>query len=222
MVFGPEDKQFKKAHLGSRRSAFVIGSTVCGLLLAGVLTAKYGRDGSVPALSRPNGQAGDHVDSIFQGGAVDKVPTVKEFLRGLKDHTNPLTGEPYTEEQIRRIHFLAETFPQNSLIPRPSKEFAEQTEKRTRFMDQIAREMAAGIASPERIAAYFDHAERIVKDRIQIAEFVSGEGQWPEAVRAEFNAVNDQSKKLLERLSGERRAAKSPRKETNARTNIRR
>ena len=161
------------------------------------------------ASTTANGQPPDRRIVISRGEPAPQVPSESEFLNGLKGQTNPLTGEPYNEEQIRRIHYLATMFPQNRLIPRPSKDFAARTGKQTAAMDQIAREMTAGTATPERIDAYFDLQERIVKDRVQIAEFVAGESQWSEAVRAEFRSVRDQSERMLARLSDERKAAKA-------------
>jgi hypothetical protein len=186
-----------------------MGGAIFVLLLAGSRAVNGGIDASASASRTSNGQTRDRRIPNVGGEPASEVPPENEFLSGLRGQINPLTGAPYDEEQIRRIHYLATTFPQNSLIPRPSKDFAARTADRAAVMDRIAREMTAGTATPERIDAYFDLAERIVRDRVQIAEFVSAESQWPEGVRAEFRSVSDQSKRMLARLSDERNAARA-------------
>jgi hypothetical protein len=140
--------------------------------------------------------------------SVSDVPPVKEYLKGMKDKTNPLSGEAYTEEQIHRIHYLATVFPKNSLVPRPFPEFDEQLERRASAMNQIARDITSGMATPERVDEYFDYQERTLKERIEIAEFILKEDAWPAETKSQFKALSEQASRNMTRLHDDRKAVK--------------
>ncbi|MBI4586113.1 MAG: PKD domain-containing protein [Planctomycetes bacterium] len=105
---------------------------------------------------------------------------------------HPITEEPYLEEELQRIHFLFQKFPNNSLLrsaliplgdpARRAKEAAEQA---------LEAKMTAGKAGPEEIGAYYSSLEMQVRDRLELVNSILAEVGWSEATRARYQRMRD-------------------------------
>lgn len=142
------------------------------------------------------------LDSAFWSADSGAEP---DFAR-LTEEINPLTGEHYTEEQIKRIHQLWKLFPENSLLPRPSRDRFRR-EKEQERMAEITRNMTSGTASESDIQRFYDARRREAEDRIQLVEHVLTETNWSSEVLERYKGMLAQDRILLQRISEEKSTA---------------
>ncbi len=142
------------------------------------------------------------LDSAFWSADANAEP---DFAR-LTDEMNPLTGERYTVEQIQRIQQLWKLFPENSLLPRPSRDRFRQ-EKEQERMAEVTRNMTSGSASESDIMKFYDARRREAEDRMQLVEHVLTETNWSVEVLERYKGMLAQDKVLLQRIGEEKTTA---------------
>lgn len=160
------------------------------------LTPSSVEEGYAPGL-------GSFDPSLLEGETGDAEIT-DDFLP-LLGKVNPLTRQPYTEGQVKRIVYLAKKFPHNDLVPRPlSQAEAEARAEKRAAMQDLAVMITGGEANDSQIRDYYAFKEKVVRDRLELIEFVLEERQWPEDVRARYTAMRDNSQKVLQSLNERR------------------
>ena len=169
-------------------------------------------------------RAGQSVfDSEFwRGPSGSTALTEGDRFLALRERTNPSSGQNYTDEEIRRIKYLATKFPNNRLIPR-AETVAEQAERATheREIEQLSLSMTAGTATEEDAVRYYEDRRKLMLDRLQLIRFVLEEepGLWKPKVRKEYaamlkhgqdvlNQLQDRQQRSLEALKARRSAQK--------------
>ena len=121
----------------------------------------------------------------------------------LRERQNPSTGQNFTEEEIRRVKYLATKFPDNRLIPKA--ETAEEEKLRVaheREIEQLSVSMTAGTASEDDVVRYYGDRRKLMLDRLQLIRFVLEEepGLWKPKVRKEYSGMLKHGQEVLNQL----------------------
>ncbi|MBE7440800.1 MAG: hypothetical protein HS115_20320 [Spirochaetales bacterium] len=142
-------------------------------------------------------------DTAFWTTGSDGAP---DFDR-LAGQINPLTGEPYSTEQIERIRKLWQLFPQNSLLPQPAlNRFRQEKEEERR--QNILRDLSAGEATEADAAYLFEVRRQEILDRIQLVEHVLTE-DWPADTLNGYRTMLERDQQALKDLQEEKASALS-------------
>ncbi len=158
---------------------------------------------NAPALLAP--EAGRRRLTILDSAFWSADQALEPDFARLTDETNPLTGEPYTADQVERIRTLWRLYPENSLLPQPARN-RFRLEKETERFQEIARDLAAGEADLRDVEELFERRRREIQDRIQLVEHVLTES-WPGDVMERYRAMLDRDRRLLEEVREERAVA---------------
>lgn len=137
-------------------------------------------------------------DSAFWTAGSDAEPD----FDSLSSQVNPLTGEPYSSEQIERVRKLWQLFPQNSLLPQPAQNRFRQ-EKEEERRQNIIRDLSAGEAAEEDAVYLFEVRRQEILDRIQLVEHVLTE-DWPAETLAGYKEMLDRDRQGLRDLQEEK------------------
>jgi microsomal dipeptidase-like Zn-dependent dipeptidase len=125
--------------------------------------------------------------------------------RGWPHYLHPITGKPYSKEELDRLKFLRERFSNNPLLP---KELNAQEESQLRQQAEaqtaIAAKMVAGTANLSEIDAYYAFQEQYVRARMELVSFVLQEPGWNNKIRTRYDRVLRASRKQLENLARRR------------------
>ena len=148
-------------------------------------------------------------DPALLEGETGDAEITDEFLP-LLGSINPLTGEQYTEDQVKRIVYLARRFPENQLVPRPlSEEEAEARAERKAAIKDLSTLITAGQATESQIGDYYDYREKVIRDRLELIEFVLSEREWPADVRQRYTAMLENNRVWIDRLNERRQTSLS-------------
>jgi microsomal dipeptidase-like Zn-dependent dipeptidase len=110
--------------------------------------------------------------------------------RGWPHQTHPITGEPYTKDEITRLKYLRKVFPHNLLLAKTNDTATTlSVARQIARQEERARRMTAGTASEAEIHTYYDLQRRLVEDRIQLVNFVLSESEWNDDVRSRYQNV---------------------------------
>lgn len=185
----------------SNRTLYLFAALIFFLMLA-LFFVLAPADKSPALFGSGDGRRLTLLDSAFWSSDSGAEP---DFAR-LSEETNPLTGERYTHEQIQRIAQLWKLFPENSLLPRPSRDRFRR-EKEEERMAEITKNMTSGTASESDIVRFYDARKREAEDRIQLVEHVLTETNWSAEVLERYKGMLAQDKILLQRISEEKSTA---------------
>jgi 3-oxoacyl-(acyl-carrier-protein) synthase len=86
---------------------------------------------------------------------------------------NPQTGKPYDNETMEQFEQLATVFPENGLIPkRITPEGKIRKEKENQDLAKATAALGSGTPSREDLRLHFGNQEKIIKDRLEIIEYL--------------------------------------------------
>ncbi|MBL8022385.1 MAG: hypothetical protein JNM27_22100 [Leptospirales bacterium] len=130
--------------------------------------------------------------TIFDGAFWASGDNIEPAFDELLGEMNPLTGNPYTQDQIERVRKLYRLFPQNSLLPRPASERFRK-EKEQERLETLSRQITAGTATESEIKDFYAQKSREVRDRMELVQHVLTE-PWEEEVLATYRNILNQDK----------------------------
>ena len=124
--------------------------------------------------------------------------------------TNPQTGMPYTDDQMKQFDSLRERFPGNSIIPtRVTQEEQQKLEDERRSIVDIQQRITSKKASPEDISTFYDFQTKGMKDRVELLEYVLERmGKDMDADMLEkYQAVLDGNRQQIQSLENQKQKA---------------
>lgn len=156
-----------------------------------------------------SGRSGNSVfDSEFWRGPSGSVElSAGDPYMQLQQRVNPATGKTYSEEEIRRIKYLAGRFPDNRLVPRIESAEEERLRlEQEKRLEQISLSMSAGTAAEKDINDFYEHRRKLLLDRLQLVRFVLEEEstRWGPEVRKQYTRMLKHGQKVLGELDDRR------------------
>lgn len=86
---------------------------------------------------------------------------------------NPQTGKPYNAEAMRQFDAIRKIMPDNELIPkRMTSDEKEAKKQKSQKILQITRKVNSNQATRQEAENYFQHQEKVIKDRLQIINYL--------------------------------------------------
>ena len=118
------------------------------------------------------------------------------------DEFNPKTGKTYLPDEIERISYLRDRFPDNQLVPALTPQEKQARFEARRNQEALSLKLTAGKAAAPEIRAYYRSKKRMIRDRIELVSYVvrEEEEQWDKKIIQDYRAMLNNSRKILKQL----------------------
>jgi hypothetical protein len=164
------------------------------------------------------GQRKTATNSIFDEGDFMKVGVSNSYEEEVAAKEegeipiNPQTGKPYDEETMEQFEQLRTIFPGNDLIPKKITQADKlEKEKSNKELSRIALAMSSSSATREDISFYYETQEKVIKDRIEIIEYLvdieKEEGPLTTDQNIEFDKILAGTKEQMTNLQNQKEQA---------------
>ncbi len=204
LMFTPESSSSKKRKSRSEQ-------------ISNLLAGGSGTD-SIDPSSFKRGQRIKSDSSVFDSG-FDKAGINTNFTdeenttssdSGTIVPINPQTGKPYDEETMEQFDKLRLIFPENDLIPRKlTKEEKAKKDQEDAAYAQATTAYLNNSATKEQVLLYFNKQEKIIKDRLEIVEYLidmqKEDGEYDKD--GQFQRILDSAKEQLQNLETQKQEA---------------